>query len=72
MECFYTTKLSISGTKEEMVKALLKLRGFTEGDVTIGSLYMYRGAQKVSVDSLQTKEEIEAIIKDNISSNNRS
>ena len=69
MECFYTTKLSISGTKEEMVKALLKLRSFTEGDVTLGSLYMYmyRGAEKVSVDSLQTKEEIEAIIKDIIS-----
>jgi len=67
MECYYTTKLSISGTKEEMVKALLKLRGFTEGDVTLGSLYMYRGAEKVSVDSLQTKEEIEAIIKDIIS-----
>lgn len=35
MECYYTTKLSISGTKEEMVKALLKLRSFTEGDVTL-------------------------------------
>ena len=52
-----------------MVKALLKLRSFTEGDVTLGSVYMsmYRGAEKVSVDSLQTKEEIEAIIKDIIS-----
>ena len=32
MDCYYTTELSISGTKEEMVKALLKLRCFTEGD----------------------------------------
>ena len=64
MDCYYTTELSISGTTEEMAKALLKLMSFTEGDVTLGTIYMHRGAEKVRVDSLLAREEIEDIIKD--------
>lgn len=62
MEAYYSTKIELSGTKEEIKKAILTLQSFSDGDVHLVSTCICNGDERILLDDLHSEEEVAACI----------
>jgi len=62
MEAYYSTKIELSGTKEEIKKAISTLQSFSDGDVHLVSTCICNGDERILLDDLHSEEEVAACV----------
>ena len=61
-EAYYSTELKLSGTKEELVKAIETIKSFEAGEVRLLDACICSDKKRVRINDMQTSDEVKSFI----------